>query len=70
MGTDMTTDSEIQTKTPSEQLAERILTTLTNKKFILPDDAKNIADKLATGKLQAEDWRMVIEKAIYASEEK
>jgi type III secretion system FlhB-like substrate exporter len=49
-------------KTPSEQLAEQIVSVLVEHQIILPEDAK-LVNKLANGQLRAEDWRMVIEKA-------
>ena len=54
----------ITPQTPSEQLAEKILVALEAAKFVLPADTKKIANNLASGKLRAEDWRLVIEKAI------
>ena len=50
--------------TPSELLSEKIVGVLAEKKLVLSGDVQKVALNLANGKLKAEDWRMVIEKAI------
>lgn len=51
-------------KTPSELLAEKILSTLTDRSLILTEDTGKMQQKLAGGKLKPEDWRLLIEKAL------
>lgn len=51
-------------QTPSEQLAEKIMTRLVSEKLIAPDQAKSMLPKLATGKLRSQDWRLPIEIAL------
>lgn len=50
--------------TPSEQLAERALQRLVEQKLLLPDDVQRYFHAFAVGELRAEDWRLMIEKAI------
>ncbi len=51
-------------KTPSQELAEKILARLIAEKLILNQDVKQLLPKLAEGKLNAADWRLALEKAI------
>ena len=57
-------DPKTVSKTPSEQLAEKILGALEAANLVLPADKIQIADSLANGKLRSEDWRVAIEKSI------
>lgn len=56
------TDTPI--KKPSEELAELVLNRLDAKKLVLSSDVERATNKLADGKLKAEDWRVLIEKAM------
>ena len=51
-------------KSPSELLAERIASALVDQKLLLVEDAKRIRPYLASGKMKAEDWRLLAEKAL------
>lgn len=51
-------------KLPSEILSEQIVQILVEHKLLLPADAKKTQTSLAGGKLKADDWRLVIEKAL------
>lgn len=53
-----------QMSAPSQELAKIIIERLVDEKLMIEEDAKKIEGKLSEGKLKAEDWRMVIEKAI------
>lgn len=57
-------NSIANTKTPSEQLACKIFDVLVERKLMLSGDKSKLVDRLANGKLRAEDWRVAIEKAI------
>lgn len=56
--------------TPSEVLAEKILTQLVEEKLLITEDAQKKKAKLSTGKLKAEDWQLAIEKALNKEKEK
>ncbi|MDD2707879.1 MAG: hypothetical protein PHV34_07690 [Verrucomicrobiae bacterium] len=56
----MATDS---IKTPSEQLAAKIIERLVSEKLLTANDSKKLQPKLASGQLRAEDWRLPIELA-------
>jgi ribosomal protein S1 len=56
--------SDTRLKTPSEVLAEKVVAGLVAKALVLSNDAKKLTVNISTGKLKAEDWRLVIEKAI------
>lgn len=58
------TESKLQIKTPSEVLAEKILTLLAEKKLVLVEDVKRAIPNFANGKLSGADWRMLLEKGI------
>lgn len=47
--------------TPSELLAEKIVTRLVKEGLLTEEAAKNLQPKLAAGKLRSEDWRLPIE---------
>lgn len=53
-----------QTKTASELLATKVAEALLEKKLIVEADAQKFKKDLAAGKLKAEDWRVLVEKAI------
>lgn len=50
-------------KTLSEELAGTILPVLAEQGLFLPEDAQRYEAKLASGKMKAEDWRLIVEKA-------
>lgn len=50
-------------KTPSIELASRILKRLIEEKLLSQDDQAKLLSKLAGGKLTSEDWRLAIELA-------
>lgn len=50
-------------KTQSDELSARILAILVEKKLFMAEDAAKFVEKLALGKMRAEDWRVAIEKA-------
>lgn len=50
-------------KTLSEELAGAILPVLAEQGLFLPEDVERYEAKLASGKLKAEDWRLIVEKA-------
>lgn len=56
--------SDAQTKTPSELLAAKVAEVLVEKAVITKTDAQKFTQSLASGKLKAEDWRVLVEKAI------
>jgi len=49
---------------PSAQLAQEIIDQLITEKILLPEDRKALILKLAEGKLQAEDWKLALEKKL------
>ncbi|MCG3139597.1 MAG: hypothetical protein HDKAJFGB_00491 [Anaerolineae bacterium] len=51
-------------KTPSEELAEKILARLVAEKLVLAQDVTQLLPKLAGGKMKAADWRLALEKAL------
>lgn len=51
-------------KTPSEELSEILAKSLVDKKLVLAKDANKLAVDLAAGEMRAEDWRVIIEKAL------
>lgn len=51
-------------KTLSEVLAEKVLDILAERKLFVTDDATRYQEKIASGKMKAEDWRLAVEKAI------
>ena len=57
-------DAEEKAKTPSEELAEIVSSALLGSGLILEKDAPYITPEIASGKLKAEDWRLLIEKAL------
>lgn len=57
-------DAEENDKTPSEELAEILTNALLDKGLILKEDAPHTSLEIASGKLKAEDWRLLIEKAL------
>ncbi|BBA34073.1 uncharacterized protein sS8_2121 [Methylocaldum marinum] len=57
-------ETSSRSKAPSELLAEQIAHELVDKALVLANDAKTMQRSLAAGKLKAEDWRLLIEKAI------
>lgn len=57
-------DQESPAKSPSESLAGIIAALLTDKGLTLKSDAARITGKIAAGKAKAEDWRLVVEKAL------
>jgi hypothetical protein len=50
--------------TPSLELAKRIVDRLMAERLLVPADADTTMAKLAAGKLNAEDWRLAVEKAV------
>jgi hypothetical protein len=50
-------------KTLSEELAGKVLPVLVKQGLFLPEDAQRYEAKLASGKMKAEDWRLIAEKA-------
>lgn len=51
-------------KTPSEELAEKIVPLLTGSRLFLAEDATRNKIKIASGSMKAEDWLISIEKAL------
>lgn len=51
---------------PSEALAAHILDRLVAEGLLLAGDVKSALPKFASGKLNAEDWRLYVEKAASA----
>jgi hypothetical protein len=51
---------------PSQDLATRVVQKLIEEKMILPGDMQPILAKLHLGKLKQEDWRLAVEKSLYA----
>lgn len=49
---------------PSQDLAQRIVDKLVAENLVLAADAKAAQSKIADGRMSAEDWRLVVEKAI------
>lgn len=50
-------------ETPSLQLADRILERLVKENLLPASDKAKLREKLAEGKLKAEDWRLALELA-------
>lgn len=50
--------------TSSEELAQKIIERLVAEKIVTVEEAESLRLKLSEGKMQAEDWRLAIEKAI------
>lgn len=50
--------------TLSEDLARKVLPILAERKLVLAEDVERYAIKLASGKMKAEDWRLLVEKAM------
>ncbi|QRP64402.1 hypothetical protein I6J77_02765 [Rhodanobacter sp. FDAARGOS 1247] len=50
-------------KTLSEELAGKVMPVLVEQGLFLPEDAQRYEAKLASGKMKAEDWRLIAEKA-------
>ena len=50
--------------TLSEDLAQKILPILAEQKLILAEDVERYVVKLASGKMKAEDWRLLVEKGM------
>ncbi len=48
-------------ESPSQQLANRIITRLVQESLLTEERGKGMLNKLAEGKLNAEDWRLEIE---------
>lgn len=69
MGNDMD-DSKETYKSPSEILSNKISGILTDKKFILSSDSSGLEKKLISGKVTAEDWMLMAEKAMDKGESK
>ena len=46
---------------PSEKLAERILTRLVQEKLLSKQEAKKLSPKLPAGRVKSEDWRLAVE---------
>ncbi len=57
-------DAEENDKTPAEELAEIVTNALLDEGLILKEDAPHTSREIASGKLRAEDWRLLIEKAL------
>lgn len=49
--------------TLSDELTGKILPILIEQGLFLPEDAERYNSKLASGKMKAEDWRLIVEKA-------
>lgn len=52
---------------PSEALAAHILDCLVAEGLLLSGDVRSALPKFTSGKLNAEDWRLYVEKAMTAS---
>ncbi|HFD88027.1 MAG TPA: hypothetical protein ENJ35_10175 [Gammaproteobacteria bacterium] len=52
------------TKTPSEELTDKIVKALGKEGLLKEDDLQGMAPTIASGKVKAEDWRVMVEKAI------
>lgn len=50
-------------KSPSLQLADKILDRLVKEHLLSEEDKAKLRTKLAEGKLRAEDWRLALELA-------
>ena len=50
--------------TLSEDLTQKILPILAERKLVLTEDVNRYAAKLASGKMKAEDWRLLVEKGM------
>ncbi len=48
---------------PAYRLADRILKRLIEEKIVSPEDHRKLLDKLATGTLTSDDWRLAVEIA-------
>jgi hypothetical protein len=55
---------------PSQKLAARILKRLTDAKILREDDARILSPKLTSGKLNQDDWRLAVEKALEKKDRK
>lgn len=51
-------------KTPSQALAEIIISRLTEEKILTEQQAKPLLPKLSEGKVSQEDWNLAIEMSI------
>lgn len=49
--------------TPSERLAELVISRLANEGLVVEGDTSALKDKLARGTLKREDWRLAVEKS-------
>jgi len=49
--------------TPSVELATRLASLLTEQGLLLPASRDRVTERIATGEMKQEDWRMEIEKA-------
>ncbi len=56
-------------ETPSERLAELILERLVEQGLVLPRNTKRLLARLAKGEMNAQDWRLELEKATKHEEE-
>lgn len=63
-------DSKETYKSPSEILSKKISGILTDNKFILSSDSMGLEKKLISGKVTAEDWMLMAEKAMDKGENK
>ena len=50
--------------TLSEDLARKVLPILADRNLVLAEDVERYIVKLASGKMKAEDWRLLVEKAM------
>ena len=57
------------TKTPDRIVAERIISELREKRLVNDDQLEDLEKKLPTGKLSAEDWRLMAELTIAKAKE-
>jgi hypothetical protein len=55
---------EEKDKAPAEELAEIVTDALLGEGLILETDVSNTSREIASGQLKAEDWRLLLEKAL------
>jgi hypothetical protein len=49
---------------PSQELTQRIISRLTKKNLLSKEEALKIESKVAEGKMQSADWKLVFEKSL------
>jgi hypothetical protein len=49
---------------PSQELTQRVITRLMKKNLLSKEEALKIESKVAEGKMQSADWKLVFEKSL------